>query len=228
MSKISDNLFDFLKKNDISVYKFSQTSGIPESRIRQWKRGKGNPKREDTAIITQILRKHGYKLSLELPQDEDIENVNENSKIVQLNPFLTSRENQGKVPVKYYDVDFAAGNVVFYEDNVEFPAYEMNIPAFSGCVAFNVFGDSMEPLIKNGSVCFGRKKERWFDYLEYGQIYGIIMKNGEDRYLKYIRKSEDQTKFLLKSANPDFDDFEIPKQDIHNIWLIEGWMLKRT
>ncbi|WP_018629249.1 S24 family peptidase [Niabella aurantiaca] len=152
----------------------------------------------------------------------------DNSNLFQVNPLLTGSAKQGKDPVRFFDEDFQAGSgIVFYEDNVEFPAYEMNIPAFSGCIAFNVFGDSMEPLIKNGSVCFGRKLEDWREYIEYGQIFGIVMKNNR-RFLKFIRKSEDSGKFLLRSANKDYDDFDIPKERIHNIWLIEGWMLKRT
>ena len=148
--------------------------------------------------------------------------------IVTRNPLLTSAE-KGAGEVPYYDVDFVAGNgIAFYEDNVERPAYTMQIPGYAGCVAFPSYGDSMERLIKGGSILFGRKLEDWKSYLEYGQIYGIVMKDSR-RFLKYIRKAEEPKRcFLLRSENEKYDDFEVPQDKIHNIWLIEGWMLKRA
>ena len=43
-----------------------------------------------------------------------------------------------------------------------------------------------------------------------------------------VYKAKDKTKFLLQSENVKYDDFDIPKDKIHNLWLIEGWMLKTT
>ena len=127
--------------------------------------------------------------------------------------------------VPYYDLEFTAGDGLTVADDSK-PAYIMQIPGFKGCIAFNVYGDSMDSKLSSGTVVFGKKIEGWRDHLEYGQIYGIIMKD-ERRYLKYIRRSkQDETHFLLRSENQKYDDFEIPKEQIHNIWLIEGWMLK--
>lgn len=69
----------------------------------------------------------------------------------------------------------------------------------------------------------------WRESLDFGQIYGITMKNGL-RYLKYIRKSltDPDNKFLLKSENSLYDDFEVRKEKIKNIWLIQGWIDKRA
>jgi hypothetical protein len=33
---------------------------------------------------------------------------------------------------------------------------------------------------------------------------------------------------LLKSENPNYDDMDMPKSEIKNIWLINGWIDKRT
>lgn len=137
------------------------------------------------------------------------------------------RKNNALIP--FYNADFMAGNAeLFYDDGTIYPEYYMDVPEFAGCTAFRAYSDSMEKIIKSGNVLFAVKIEDWKSHLEYGQIYGITCIDGR-RYLKYIRKADDEERFfLLKSENPDYDDFKIPKDKIKNIWLIEGWLDKRT
>lgn len=137
---------------------------------------------------------------------------------------------RSKALIPFYNADFMAGkSEVFYEDGSDHPDYYMDVPEFYGCIAFRAFGDSMEPIIKSSSILFGSKMdEDWKHSLEYGQIYGITMNNGR-RYLKYVRRAkEHKTMFLLKSANKEYDDFEIYKEKIKNLWLIQGWIDKRA
>lgn len=133
--------------------------------------------------------------------------------------------------INFYDVDFAAGgDIAFYEDNnAVTPSYTMDIPEFGGCTAFRTYGDSMSPLVRSGSILFGTIVANWQSHLEYGQIYGIVCLD-QRKYLKYIRKDPQnpQTHFLLRSENPEYDDFELPKEAIKSVWLIHGWINKRT
>lgn len=152
------------------------------------------------------------------------------NQVVVTSPF---RNNKKKVKegglIPYYEVDFMAGTgIEFYEDSTITPAYFMDIPEFRGCTAFRAYSDSMEELIKSGNILFGTRLDDWQSHLEYGQIYGITMTDNR-RYLKFIRKSNSPNdKFLLKSKNSQYDDFDIPKNKIKNIWLIEGWLNRRT
>ena len=142
---------------------------------------------------------------------------------------LPKKIEYGK-PIPFYDIDFAAGDIEFYNGQSSIQAaYTMDIPEFSGCTAFRSYGDSMEKLIKSGDILFGTKIEDWQSHLEYGQVYGIICNDGR-RYLKFIRKAinKEETHFLLKSENKEYDDFIISKSKIKSIWLIHGWMNKRT
>jgi len=173
-------------------------------------------------IVTQIKE----KLNI------DLTNVNDQSTVVyNTNEIVTTgrniRKKQALIP--FYNADFMAGNAeAFYEDGTIYPEYYIDVPEFYGCTAFRAYSDSMEKKIKSGSILFGIKLDDWYSHLEYGQIYGITCNDGR-RYLKYIRKSEQEDKFfLLKSENPNYDDFKLPKEKIKNIWLIEGWLDKRT
>lgn len=142
---------------------------------------------------------------------------------------LLKKINNNTELVPYYDIDFAAGNDIIMQDDASaHPAYYMDIPEFSGCTAFRAYSDSMEKLIMSGSILFGTKITTWMEHLEFGQIYSIICNDGR-RYIKYIRKAEkDNQSFLLRSENKDYDDFHLPKSIIRSIWLIHGWLHKRT
>jgi transcriptional regulator with XRE-family HTH domain len=136
------------------------------------------------------------------------------------------KKKEGLIP--FYNADFIAGNAeLYYDDETIYPEYYMDVPEFSGSTAFRAFGDSMEPRIKSGNILFGTKRDNWNLYLEFGQIYGITCKDGS-RFLKYIRKHSDKNMLLLKSENPNYDDMDMPKSEIKNIWLINGWIDKRT
>ena len=158
------------------------------------------------------------------------EMLNDNNK-----PYHQKRQEKKLIDknpneIVFTNADFSAGTSIEFFDDTQMiqSAYTMDIPEFKGTVAFRAYGDSMEPTIKSGSIVFATKIEYWNSHLEYGQVYGIVCTDNR-RYLKYIRKSKKQdTHFLLKSENEFYDDFELPKDKIKNIWLIHGWLNKRT
>ncbi len=204
-------------KLGLTQAKLSEMTGIPRDRIAAWERKLGNPKATDTAILEKVFSEFVPSESVKEPLNEYV---------------INKKVRTGKTPVKFYDIDFLAGSspIQFYDDtNMIEVSYEMNIPEFSGCTAFRAYSDSMEPLVKSGSILFGTKIEDWITHLEYGQIYGIVCNDGR-RYLKYIRRHKESDKlFILRSENSEmYDDFEIPKKEIKNLWLINGWLNKRT
>lgn len=198
------------KAKGLSQKEVADAIGVSQASYQYYETGERNPKHDKVQKLLQVL---------------DIGTTN----IVKA-PKSRIEKRVGYGLVKFYDVDFAAGDVEFYEDsNSILPAYEMDIPEFAGCTAFRTYGDSMEPAIKSGSILFGTRVEDWQSHLEYGQIYGIVCKD-KRKYLKYIRKDKDSPKlnFLLRSENKEYDDFELPKDKIKSIWLIHGWINKRN
>lgn len=134
-------------------------------------------------------------------------------------------------PIPVLDIDIAAAdsNTEMYDDKGHHPVDYLYVPEFAGCTAVNCYSDSMEPLINKGARMFIIKVEGWKKVLEYGQVYVVGLKDGR-RFLKYIKRSkEDHTKcFLLVSHNPDYEEFEVPKDEIKSVWMVEGYMNKRT
>lgn len=128
--------------------------------------------------------------------------------------------------IPYFDNDYLTEDTQSAERGEGRPLYYMNIPEFTGCIAFRIRSDSMAPLIKPGGIMFCKKVEDWAEILEYGQVYLIRLKDNR-RFLKYIRKHSDKNRLIFKSANPDQDDFDVLKSKIDSIWLVEGWMNKK-
>lgn len=159
--------------------------------------------------------------------NRDIDIINPNPQ--HLNKITKYKPSTKEQLIPFWEVDFIAGNSFDVVDNKSTqPTYYMDIPDFRGCTAFKAFSDSMEGLIKSGSILFGTKIESWHEHLEFGQIYGIVCHDGR-KYLKYIKKYREDPKnyFLLESENKFYDEFEMPKESIRSIWLIHGHLSKR-
>lgn len=120
------------------------------------------------------------------------------------------------VPV--YDIDATCGLEVrdFRDENI---IGHIDLPNINKeVIIITARGESMNPIIKNGSMISVREIKNW-DFIVYGQIYLVV--TPEYRLLKYVRKHENKDYVLLKSANPDFDDIELSKGDIVKLLLVE-------
>lgn len=227
-----EDLINLLINSDLKL--ISKATGIPYDRMYKWTKGKSRPKIEDYQILTNYFDgKTSTAENVTSEPDISYETIVSAGKTI-LKPkgtLITSGTNRrtGAALIPFYNADFMAGAAeTFYEDGVIYPEYYMDVPEFAGCTAFRAYSDSMEKRIRSGSILFGVKLEDWRSHLEFGQIYGVTTTDFR-RYLKYVRKNKaDERKLLLKSENPDYDDFTIPKDKIKNIWLIEGWLDKRT
>lgn len=201
------------KKGEAEKRKITQTvmaneTGIARGTIASWEaEGGGVKKYED---IVQVCKYFKIPIPSEISEPQ----------ITYVNPI------KNKIPI--YDIDIAAGIYEMFDDtNNLTPAYYMDIPEYYGCKGFRVYSNSMAPLITPGSIIFCKEIQDWNDYIEYGEIYAIYA--GEKvKTIKYIRRSKDETKFILRSHNTvEYDDFEIPKKDIKSLWIVEGWQLKK-
>lgn len=195
----------------LSQQGMADLTGIPRGRINAWEQRGTIPKVTDLEILQKYFPETNVSQIYHAPAGR-----------------LPKKHAPGE-QIPFYDVDFAAGDIEFYNGQSTIQAaYTMDIPEFSGCTAFRTYGDSMAKLIRSGDILFGTRIDDWQSHLEYGQIYGIICMD-KRRYLKFIRKSQkEETHFLLKSENENYDDFLLPKSKIKSIWLIHGWMNKRT
>lgn len=121
-----------------------------------------------------------------------------------------------------YDIDITAGPLPQTRDfTQEHVVGHVNLPGIPpGVVVVTVNGDSMTPVIRNGAYLAIRQVPTEPPYL-WGQIYVVVLDNY--RVVKYLRRNRDRDGWaILHSANPEYDDIDIPLREIRNLFLVEA------
>lgn len=91
--------------------------------------------------------------------------------------------------------------------------------AHQGDVVIPIYGDSMEPTYKAGSMVLIREVELWREYLELGCTYVIGLVD-DRRIIKTVMAGSDTQHYLLVSINPAFQPQEIDKRIIRSVWRV--------
>lgn len=128
--------------------------------------------------------------------------------------------------IPYYDVEASAGNTSMFDPGNNLPYKEIMVPGYGDCdFAINVWGDSMSPLISNGSIIICKEWKQ--NYIEFGSIY-LILTTENHRTVKYIFPGSSEEKLMCKSENKFHEPFEVHKQDIIRLYLIKGCIQRIT
>lgn len=124
------------------------------------------------------------------------------------------------IPV--YDIDVTAGceelSMMFTQDKID--GY-VSLPRMSqNSIIVRVSGNSMYPEINDGGYIAIRPVKN-IDTIFWGHIYVVVTE--DYRLVKYVRRDNaDDAKIILHSANPEYDDMELPKSAIKNLFLVEA------
>ena len=122
---------------------------------------------------------------------------------------------------KVYDLDVTAGGMtrdrMFVDEHV---IGTINMPAVHpDCSIVRVSGDSMSPVIGNGDL-IAIREVRNPNLIFWGQIYVVLL--DDYRMVKYVRRHPDPTMVILRSENDKYDDIEVSKSDIRDLFLVEN------
>ena len=128
-------------------------------------------------------------------------------------------DTAGATPV--YDVDVTAGaasgrNELFASENI---VGWVNLPTMSpDCRIVRVSGDSMSPVIMDGDFVAVRELSNP-SQIYWGQIY--VVQLDDFRLVKYLRRHTDPNMVVLRSENPNYDDMDVRRSDIHGMLLVQ-------
>ncbi len=122
---------------------------------------------------------------------------------------------------RVYDLDVTAGGMtrerMFADEQV---IGTINMPAIHpDCCIVRVSGDSMAPVIGNGDL-IAIREVRNPNLIFWGQIYVVLL--DDYRMVKYIRRHPDSSQVILRSENSNYDDIEVAKSDIRDLFLVEN------
>lgn len=134
-------------------------------------------------------------------------------------PCMEERESASGSPV--YDIDVTAGSssreMLFADDRV---VGFVNVPGISAdCKIVRVSGDSMSPVINNGDYV-ALREVRDPSIIFWGQIYVVLLE--DYRMVKYLRRHADSSMVVLRSANPSYDDIEVARSAIKDLFFVHN------
>jgi len=136
-------------------------------------------------------------------------------------PALINAGSGNAMGTPVYDVDATAGstsgrNELFSSDNI---VGWVNLPNMSpNCRIVRVSGDSMSPVIEDGDFIAVRELSNP-SQIYWGQIY--VVQLDDFRLVKYIRRHTDPNMVVLRSENPNYDDMDVRRADIHEMLLVQ-------
>jgi len=194
--------------------------------------------------VKKILEKNGYLLSevakkLDIsPQNfnnwlgvQDVKTgilekiakaINKNMYFFLENESVKNEEPEGfqKGVIRYYDIDSTTNLAEMFEPNSGVKFKKIIIPGYGDCsIALNVWGNSMEPALRNGEIIICRECEN--NFIEYGYMY-LIFTQKNHRMIKYIQPGSSDSKINCLSKNKFYHPFEIDRSEIFKLFVIKG------
>lgn len=189
--------------------------GVGKSTVRKWEQGMiSNMGRDKIVSISKALKISPLDI-LEIEAKDNIYTIYN-----QLNPhrqtkvynFATDQLNEQRVeetPAIYHTVEvyslLSAGTGIVDLDPTDTTEIELNGHVPPHDLAFEVRGDSMEPVFENGEIVFVKKTQD----IHNGQI--IAVQINEEAYIKKVYINDDHMR--LVSLNKEYEDIIANEND---------------
>ncbi|QTJ50516.1 helix-turn-helix domain-containing protein [Dolosigranulum pigrum] len=189
--------------------------GVGKSTVRKWEQGMiSNMGRDKIVSISKALKISPLDI-LEIEEQNNIYTIYN-----QLNPtrqtkvynFATDQLNEQRVeetPAIYHTVQvyslLSAGTGIVDLDPTDTTEIELNGHVPPHDLAFEVRGDSMEPVFENGEIVFVKKTQD----IHNGQI--IAVQINEEAFIKKVYITNDHMR--LVSLNKEYEDIIANEQD---------------
>lgn len=193
---------------------FAAKIGISPSMVTEINKGRS---RVGTTAIQNIVLSYNISPEWLLTGNGSMfKGASENSP-TEPEPIVSYNPNIG---VPYYNVDFAAGFDLMFNDQTVNPTANIVVYGFEKAKTWcNVTGDSMYPKICHGDMIALR--ECALDDVMFGEIYAVVLDN--IRTVKIIRKSKDPAMLRFIPINTEkYDEQEFEKSRIIRIFEVLG------
>lgn len=215
MKKIAKNIYFLRKLRGLTQEKLAEGLDITRSRIGSYEEGRSDP-----GIEVLILLSNFFKLPIDALIRHDLSR-SDNKSFIEIGsqrvlfPIVV---NQGdKDLIEVISSKASAGYLNGYADPEFIEQLEkIQLPFLPTGKhrAFPIKGDSMLPL-KDGSYVVARFVEDINDLVE-GKTYILLTLNEGIVYKRIYKKGLDV--LLLKSDNKAYTPFEVPRQEILELW----------
>lgn len=223
MSTITERIQWLLEQKNVSVNAFAEKVGIDQSNLHKMLKGK-IPVSKKTIVAICVA----YGLSQDWIISGSGEPYDKNAQPATLQSVarITTRSNVEQIRreagkrIPYYDIDFTCSVLDSYNDSAEVISDYMTIPGSQKAdFCCRAYGNSMTPNILSGDIVAMKKINGWQSFIPLNEVYGIVTSNGM-RAIKVLRRGSDDEHLTLHSFNEEYDDQEIEKSAIINIYKV--------
>jgi SOS-response transcriptional repressor LexA len=208
---IKERTIEFIKYKKISVKEFEIRCGMSNGYVSSMRKGFGADKLGNVLSAFPELNRdwliygEGEMISSPSP------------------PSSPPNERKGMVMVPKFSGDGRGGPGFNQEVDTDY-YIESYIPfsneiAREGDVAITIYGDSMEPVYREGSLVLIRRIDMWREYIDLGRTYVVELMD-ERRMIKIVKAGSDAEHLLLASINPAFEPQEVSKSFIRSVWMV--------
>jgi len=206
---IKERTLEFIKYKNISVKEFETRCGLSNGYVANMRKGYSAEKLKDVLSAYPELNRDWL--------------LHNEGKMIKEQPTEPPPEDASTILIPVASPDSIGGTGFNQEVNTEeyitgYLPFPTSI-AHHGDVVIPIYGDSMEPTYKAGSLVLIREVELWREYLELGCTYVIGLVD-DRRVIKTVMAGSDTDHFLLVSINPAYQPQEIDKKIIRSVWRV--------
>jgi transcriptional regulator with XRE-family HTH domain len=223
MSRLSNNIRFLRRQKELTQSEFAEKIGVKRSVIGAYEEGRAEPKLQTLQLMCDF-----FQISLDSLVNKDVEQ----EKPVQKNfdgtnlRVLTIGVAEEEETVTLVPEKASAGYTKGYGDT-EFignlPQMHLPFPEINKNKTYRIFqiqGDSMTP-IASGSYLITHYLLDWSDIKE-GRTYVLLTKEDGVVFKRILQQKD--TGFVLRSDNPDYQDYLLPTEDVLEIWEVQGYL----
>ena len=215
---VKERILQFLDEKEISKTLFFNKVGISPSNFK----GAGKKSSIGSDLVVKILTEYP-ELSPEWLMLGEGEMLRAPSKQAandpkkEIIPSHTPQEGIPLIPIEAWAGALSGEDYSIMESECE----RYIVPSFQDAdFLITVRGDSMTPRYYSGDIVACRKvflSDLWF---QWGKVY--IIDTNQGSLLKKVRRGSSDETITLVSENPEYEPFELRKDQIYNIAIVQG------
>nr|WP_314669902.1 S24 family peptidase [uncultured Porphyromonas sp.] len=215
---VKERILQFLDEKEISKTLFFNKVGISPSNFK----GAGKKSSIGSDLVVKILTEYP-ELSPEWLMLGEGEMLRAPSKQAandpkkEIIPSHTPQEGIPLIPIEAWAGALSGEDYSIMESDCE----RYIVPSIKDAdFLITVRGDSMTPRYYSGDIVACRKvflSDLWF---QWGKVY--IIDTNQGSLLKKVRRGSSEETITLVSENPEYEPFEIRKDQIYNIAIVQG------
>lgn len=226
-------------RKNISQQHLADLLGINRSKITAQESGKTkNPRLEDLILISSFFRidlDTFIKTDLAIATEEQLQELEVGNTIditgkhIRVLPITVDNGNEENM--EYIPAKAKAG----YRNGFADPEFIAHLPKFTlpelprgkTIRMFPISGDSMAP-IPDGSHIIAQYLEDW-SYLKEDTACVLVLKGGAEDIVFKLTSNRIKQKgtLLLRSLNTNYEAFEVPVNEVLEIWSFIGYMSRQ-